>query len=183
MASSRSRIILDKNKFSFTIDRLCSQLIENHGNFFDSVIIGVQPRGVYAAHRIHHRLTEIVNNKDILVGDMDVSFYRDDFRRRENIIAPKKTNIRFSIEDKKVILVDDVLYTGRTIRAALDALLDFGRPSKVELLALIDRRFSRHVPIEADYVGKTVDAIISERVKVEWKEVEGEDKVSILAAG
>jgi pyrimidine operon attenuation protein/uracil phosphoribosyltransferase len=95
-------------------------------------------------------------------------------------MIPSITNIDFSIENKRVILVDDVLYTGRTIRSGLDALLSFGRPSKVELLVLIDRRYSRDLPIQADYVGKTVDTLISERVSVEWKEIEGEDKVVLF---
>jgi pyrimidine operon attenuation protein/uracil phosphoribosyltransferase len=106
--------------------------------------------------------------------------YVDDFRRREKPMIPSITNIDFSIENKRVILVDDVLYTGRTIRSGLDALLTFGRPSKVELLVLIDRRYSRDLPIQADYIGKTVDTLISERVSVEWKETEGEDKVVLF---
>ncbi len=180
MAPSRSRVILNKQKFSLTIDRLCNQLIENHDNFSETAIIGVQPRGIFLAQRIEQRLKSLFKIKDIKIGNIDVSFYRDDFRRNDKIITPSDTNIDFSIEGQRVILVDDVLYTGRTIRAALDALLDFGRPSKVELMALIDRRFSRHLPIEADYVGKTVDAIVSERVKVEWQETDKEDKVILL---
>ena len=101
-------------------------------------------------------------------GDLDITFYRDDFRRRENPLIPNSTQLEFSLENKKVVLVDDVLYTGRSVRAALDALLDFGRPSSVELLVLIDRRLSRHVPIQPDYVGHTVDVIADERVRVEW---------------
>ena len=115
--------------------------------------------------------------EEIVCGNLDITFFRDDFRRREKPLIPSITNIDFSLENKKVILVDDVLYTGRTIRAGLDALLTFGRPSKVELLVLIDRRFRRDLPIQADYVGKMVDSLISERVSVEWEEIEGEDKI------
>jgi pyrimidine operon attenuation protein/uracil phosphoribosyltransferase len=123
---------------------------------------------------------ESILGKEVQCGNLDITFYRDDFRRREKPMIPSITNIDFSIENKRVILVDDVLYTGRTIRSGLDALLTFGRPSKVELLALIDRRFSRDLPIQADYIGKTVDTLISERVSVEWKETEGEDKVVLF---
>jgi pyrimidine operon attenuation protein/uracil phosphoribosyltransferase len=123
---------------------------------------------------------ETILGKEIQCGNLDITFYRDDFRRREKPIIPSITNIDFSIENKRVILVDDVLYTGRTIRSGLDALLTFGRPSKVELLVLIDRRFSRDLPLQPDYVGKTVDTLISERVSVEWKETEGEDKVVLF---
>jgi pyrimidine operon attenuation protein/uracil phosphoribosyltransferase len=123
---------------------------------------------------------ESILGKEIQCGNLDITFYRDDFRRREKPMIPSITNIDFSIENKRVILVDDVLYTGRTIRSGLDALLSFGRPSKVELLVLIDRRYSRDLPIQADYVGKTVDTLISERVSVEWKEIEGEDKVVLF---
>jgi pyrimidine operon attenuation protein/uracil phosphoribosyltransferase len=123
---------------------------------------------------------ESILGKEVQCGNLDITFYRDDFRRREKPLIPSITNIDFSIENKRVILVDDVLYTGRTIRSGLDALLTFGRPSKVELLVLIDRRYSRDLPIQADYIGKTVDTLISERVSVEWKETEGEDKVVLF---
>jgi pyrimidine operon attenuation protein / uracil phosphoribosyltransferase len=111
---------------------------------------------------------------------MDITFYRDDFRRREKPLQASNTKINFPIEKKKIVLIDDVLFTGRTIRAALDALLDFGRPEHVELLVLIDRRFTRDLPIQANYIGKTIDSIESEHVKVEWKEQDGADKVWIL---
>jgi pyrimidine operon attenuation protein/uracil phosphoribosyltransferase len=120
---------------------------------------------------------EKILDKEVLCGNLDITFYRDDFRRTEKPLIPSVTNIDFVIEGKKVVLVDDVLYTGRTIRSGLDAMLAFGRPSKVELLVLIDRRFRRDLPIQADYIGQTVDTLISERVSVEWKEIEGEDKV------
>lgn len=175
----KPRIILNSKLFEITVTRLCYQLIENHNDFSQSVIIGLQPRGIYLAKRIHKKLSEILKSKNIKCGTLDVTFYRDDFRKKE--LVPNTTDIDFIIEDKNVILVDDVLWTGRTIRAGLDAMLAFGRPKDVELLVLIDRRYSRNVPIQAKYIGKTIDSIASEKVKVEWKETEGEDRVWLLS--
>ncbi len=174
----KPRLILDSEQFQITLDRLCHQLIEVHDDFQDSVIIGIQPRGVFLAQRLRTRLQQILKKKDIPCGELDITFYRDDFRKKE--LIPEKTRIDFIIEEKNVILVDDVLFTGRTIRAALDAMLDYGRPKDVELVVLIDRRFSRHVPIQAKYAGKTIDSIDSERVVVEWKETDGTDKVWLM---
>ena len=114
-------------------------------------------------------------------GNLDITFFRDDFSRKEGLLIPSSTEIDFIIEGKKVILMDDVLWTGRTIRAAMDALQSFGRPGKVELLTLVDRRFSRHLPIEADYIGIKVDTIASQKVIVSWKETDQEDKVILLS--
>jgi len=158
------------------LKRLSHELIESHNDFSDTVLVGLQPRGIYVVSQLKKQL-EIILGKEIVCGNLDITFFRDDFRRREKPLIPSITNIDFSLENKKVVLVDDVLYTGRTIRAGLDALLTFGRPSKVELLVLIDRRFRRDLPIQADYVGKMVDSLISERVSVEWEEIEGEDKI------
>lgn len=174
------QIILHPKQFELTINRLCFQLIENHRNFEDTVIIGLQPRGIHVVTRLKLRLEEILG-KEITCGNLDITFYRDDFRRREKPLIPSATNINFSIENKNIILVDDVLFTGRTIRSGLDALLAFGRPKRVELLTMIDRRFKRHLPIQADYIGKTVDTLVSERVSVEWKDVEGEDRVVLFS--
>ena len=173
------QVILNSKHFELTINRLCYQLIENHNNFSDSVLIGLQPRGIHVVTRLKKHLEEIVG-KEIVCGNLDITFYRDDFRRRETPLIPSATNIDFVIEGKNVVLMDDVLYTGRTIRSGLDALLAFGRPQKVELLTFVDRRFRRDLPIQADYVGKTVDTLISERVSVEWKEIEGDDKVVLF---
>jgi pyrimidine operon attenuation protein/uracil phosphoribosyltransferase len=170
------QVILNSRHFELTIKRLCHQLIESHTDFSETVLIGLQPRGVNVVSRLKKELEEVLG-KEVLCGNLDITFYRDDFRRREKPLIPSVTNIDFVIEGKKVILVDDVLYTGRTIRSGLDALLAFGRPKKVELLTLIDRRFRRDLPIQADYVGKSVDTLISERVLVEWKEIDGEDIV------
>ena len=170
--------ILNEEEFTITINRLAFQLIENHDDFSQSVLIGLQPRGIYLAHRLQQTL-KTIHNIEVSAGSLDITFYRDDFRRQDKSIIPSVTNIDFEIEDKRVILVDDVLFTGRTVRAGLDAMLSFGRPTEVSLLCLIDRRFSRNLPIQADYVGKHVDSISSERVKVTWKEVEGKDLVTL----
>lgn len=169
----RAKTIINQKHLELTINRLCYQLIENHDDFSDTVIIGMQPRGVHLSQVIHSRLKEITGNTDIEIGALDASFYRDDFRRRDTPIEVSGTTINFLIENKKVILIDDVLYTGRMVRAALDAMMDFGRPSSVEYLVLIERRFSRQLPVKADYVGQTIDSVDSERVDVQWKEDKG----------
>ncbi|MDX2003420.1 MAG: bifunctional pyr operon transcriptional regulator/uracil phosphoribosyltransferase PyrR [Chitinophagales bacterium] len=174
------RVILDSKKFALTIDRLCFQLIENHNDFGNTALIGVQPRGTNLSNRIEARLKQLAPKAMFDYGKLDITFYRDDYRTRTNPPLASEMAINFSVQDKRVVLIDDVLFTGRTIRSAMDALLDFGRPSSVELLVLIDRRFTRHLPIQADYVGQTVDTIASELVKVEWQELEGNDKVWIL---
>lgn len=172
--------ILDSQQFALTIKRLCFQLIENHEDFSDTVIIGLQPRGVFLADRIAAELNRILKTKSIRSGHLDITFYRDDFRRKEKPLSASPTNIDFMVEDQRVILVDDVLFTGRTIRSGLEALVDFGRPKTVELLVLIDRRFKRQIPVQPDYVGKWVDSIAEQRVSVEWMESEGEDKVLLF---
>ncbi|UTW66517.1 bifunctional pyr operon transcriptional regulator/uracil phosphoribosyltransferase PyrR [bacterium SCSIO 12643] len=169
----RAKTILNQKHLELTINRLCYQLIENHNDFENSVIIGMQPRGVHLSKIIHAKLQEITGNQEIQIGALDASFYRDDFRRRDTPIEISGTTIDFLIENKNVILVDDVLYTGRMVRAALDAMMDFGRPSSVEYLVLVERRFSRQLPVKADYVGRTIDSVVSERVDVQWKGNEG----------
>lgn len=177
----QKRVILDKKLLSVTINRLCQQLIENHGNFSNSVIIGLQPRGIYLAKRIQEQLYKqgVQSN----VGLLDITFYRDDFRRRETTIKANSTQIDFLIEGKQVILVDDVLFTGRSVRSALDAINAFGRPKKVELLALIDRKYTRELPIQADYVGLQINSMIEQKVLVEWKGVDGatEDNIWLIS--
>lgn len=173
------QVIIDSSHFELTLSRLCYQLIENHGDFSETVLIGLQPRGINVLSRLKEKLDEILG-KSILCGNLDVTFFRDDFRRRETPLIPSATNIDFVIENKRVVIIDDVLHTGRTIRSGLDAMLAFGRPSKVELLVLIDRRFQRHLPIQPDYVGLKVDTLTSERVAVEWKESDGQDRVVLF---
>lgn len=175
------RILLDSKKLDLTITRLCHQLIEQHKSFENSAIIGVQPRGVYLADRIHTKLQQILKKKNIEYGKLDITFHRDDIHLKDKPMLADETCINFTLEDKNIILIDDVLYTGRTIRAALDAMLAYGRPADVELLVLIDRRLQRHLPIQAKYVGKVIDSISAEKVKVEWKETDGSDKVWIVS--
>jgi pyrimidine operon attenuation protein/uracil phosphoribosyltransferase len=160
--------ILNSELLNITISRLSRQLIENHNDFTQSVILGLQPRGAFVADRIRARLKEMCGI-EVQTGYLDTTFYRDDFRRGEHHAA-SSNKIPFLLENKKIILADDVLYTGRSVRAALSAMMDFGRPQKVELLALIDRKYSRDLPIEANYVGKTVNTIQAQKVIVEWKE-------------
>lgn len=172
----KKQVILDNQQVQLTMNRLAHQLIENHDDFSNTVLIGLQPRGIYVLERMKKLLESVVGN-EVVCGQLDITFYRDDFRRREKPLIPSVTNIDFTIEGKNVVLIDDVLYTGRTIRSGLDALMAFGRPKRVELLVLIDRRFQRDLPIQADYVGKTVDTLHSERVLVEWEQLEGMDKI------
>ncbi len=176
--SMEKQIILNKRHIDLTMKRLCYQLIETHNDFSNAILIGLQPRGIHVVTRLKKELEQILN-KEVVCGNLDITFYRDDFRRREKPLIPSVTNIDFAIEGKNIIIVDDVLFTGRTIRSGLDALLAFGRPAKVELLVFIDRRFNRDLPIQADYIGKTVDTLSEERVSVEWSEIEGEDKVTL----
>lgn len=172
--------LLNQPKFQLTLNRLCYQLIENHDDFHDSVIIGLQPRGLFLSQRLVTELSRILPGTLIQHGILDNTFFRDDFRHNEILLVPSSTKIDFIVEKKKVILVDDVLFTGRTVRAGMDALLAFGRPAKVELLVLVDRRFSRQVPIEPDYIGMQVDSRASQKVKVNWNESEGEDSVILI---
>ena len=175
-----SRIILDSKQTHLTLTRLAHQLIENHKDFSKSVLIGVQPRGVKLAQKIHDILQQQFPQIHFPFGKLDITFYRDDFRSKGSAVSASETDIPFSLEGKRIVLVDDVLYTGRTIRAALDAMLDFGRPEDVELLVLIDRRLHRELPIQAKYAGKVVDSIESEKVKVEWTDRGEVEKVWIV---
>jgi len=163
---------------AITIKRLAHQILENHIDLHNTVLIGIQPRGVYLSDQLVAEIKKQIQRNNIHYGKLDITFYRDDVS--QEIRVPNQTNILFSIEGKNVILIDDVLYTGRTIRAALDALMDLGRPEKVELCVLIDRRFSRQFPIQPDYVGKSIDSIVSQKVKVFWKEKDGKEEVVML---
>jgi len=174
-------IILSGKKFNITLDRLCYQLIENHGKFTESALVGLQPRGIFLAQALQLRLNEILKPSKVPLGILDATFHRDDFRTHKGPLLPSSMQMDILVENKKIIFVDDVLYTGRTIRAGLDALLDFGRPASVELLVLVDRRFSRQLPIEPNYVGLMVDSRASQRVKVNWKAAGEEDNVWLLS--
>ncbi len=173
--------LLDGQKFQITIQRLCHQLIENHNDFSESAIVGIQPRGAYLAKRIGDELRRLQPKANILQGNLDITFFRDDIRTNKDLPQASATEIDFIVENKNVVLVDDVLWTGRTIRAALDAILAFGRPRKVELLVLVDRRFSRQLPIEPDYIGIQVDSVDSQKVLVSWEETDKKDQIILLS--
>ncbi|HKL35718.1 MAG TPA: bifunctional pyr operon transcriptional regulator/uracil phosphoribosyltransferase PyrR [Salegentibacter sp.] len=175
------RILLNANEINIILHRLACQLVENHTDFKNTVVIGIQPRGVFLAERIIKILKEEYGITDLDYGHLDITFYRDDFRRGEKTLEANKTRIDFIVEDKKVVFIDDVLYTGRSIRAALTAIQSFGRPAEIELLSLIDRRFSRSLPIQPDYNGRQVDAINEEKVIVNWKENDEEDVVYLVS--
>lgn len=174
------KILLNAAQIDIILHRLACQLIENHGDFKNSALIGVQPRGAFLLKRLSQLLQEEYHINDLETGLLDITFYRDDFRRGEEPLKANSTEIDFVVEDKNVVIVDDVLYTGRSIRAALTALQSFGRPKTIELLTLIDRRFSRHLPIQPDYNGRQVDALGDQKVKVNWKENADEDAVYLL---
>ena len=169
--------ILTAQQLEITIKRLAHQVLENHVDLTNTVLIGLQPRGVYLSDQLVDEIKKETPAEKIQYGKLDITFYRDDIRKELHVA--NRTDIPFSIEGKNVVLIDDVLYTGRTIRAALDALLDFGRPEKVELCVLIDRRFNRQLPIQPDYTGKSIDSILSQKIKVYWKVKDGKDEVTI----
>jgi pyrimidine operon attenuation protein/uracil phosphoribosyltransferase len=174
------KVLLNAKAINIILHRLACQLIENHNDFANTAIIGLQPRGTFLADRLISILQSDYKIKNINAGHLDITFYRDDFRRSDKPLEANATDINFIVEDKNVVFVDDVLYTGRSIRAALTAIQSFGRPKEIELLTLIDRRFSRHLPIQPNYRGRQVDAIDGEKVKVNWKENEGEDAVYLI---
>lgn len=174
------KVLLSSKEINIILHRLACQLLESHLDFKETVLIGLQPRGIFVAQRLKKILVEDYKVKHIALGFLDITFYRDDFRRGDKTLSATQTKIDFLIEDKKVVLIDDVLYTGRSIRAALTAIQSFGRPSEIELLTLIDRRFSRHLPIQPNYRGRQVDAINNEKVKVMWEENDGKDIVYLV---
>lgn len=173
------KILLNSKEIEIILHRLACQLIENHNDFSDSVLIGLQPRGIFLAKRLAAVLEKDYHIKNLKLGLLDITFYRDDFRRREAPLEATNTEINFLIENKKVVIIDDVLFSGRSVRAALTALQSYGRPESIELLVLIDRRFSRHLPIQPNYRGRQVDAINEEKVLVNWKETHAKDAVYI----
>jgi pyrimidine operon attenuation protein/uracil phosphoribosyltransferase len=158
--------LLTAKQLHLSLKRLAYQLLENQEDLENIVFVGLQPRGIKISQRIMEEAALLVPNDKLQYGILDITFYRDD--HRDALHIPRETLLNFSIEDKKIILIDDVLYTGRTIRAALDALQDFGRPSKVELCVLVNRRFSRELPIQPDYFGIAIDTLPNQKVKVEW---------------
>ena len=176
----KGRVILTKERFQLTIDRLCRQLIEQYDDFSDTCLVGIQTGGVSLSNRLQQRLSQMLDMPDITSGKLDITFYRDDFRTASKPLSAYPTEMNFLVEDKNVILVDDVLYTGRTVQAALTALNHYGRPRRVDLVSMVDRRFNRELPIQSNYIGLAVDALDKAYVSVEWKEKQGEDKILIF---
>lgn len=174
------KVLLTSKEVNIILHRLACQLIEKHLDFSETLLVGIQPRGTYLAQRLKIILENQYHINSIALGYLDITFYRDDFRRTQKPLEANTTKIDFLVEDKKVIFIDDVLYTGRSVRSALTAIQSFGRPSEIELLVLIDRRFSRHLPIQPDYRGRQVDAINNEKVVVKWEEQDGEDGVYLV---
>ena len=172
--------LLSSVEINIILHRLACQLIEKHLDFSNTILVGIQPRGTFLAKRIKDLLEKEYKIPKIALGFLDITFFRDDFRKSDKQLEANKTEINFEVEDKKIIFIDDVLYTGRSIRSALSAIQSFGRPSEIELLVLIDRRFSRHLPIQPDYRGRQVDAINDEKVQVSLLENDGIDAVYLI---
>jgi pyrimidine operon attenuation protein/uracil phosphoribosyltransferase len=172
------RNILSGKQLALTVQRLAQHILEDQLTSSEIVLIGIQPRGVLFSDRLYQAIQAIEPSKQVNYGKLDITFYRDDIRKELHVA--NATDVNFSIENKQVVLVDDVLYTGRTIRSAFDALLAFGRPAGVKLCVLIDRRFSREFPIQPDYVGKSIDSLFSQKVKVFWEENSLEGRVEFL---
>lgn len=177
------KVISESRHFGLMVDRLCLQLIEQYGVLSELCLVGIQERGVLLADRLMERLKVLHTPEDLpKYGKLDITFYRDDYRQREKPLKASRTEMNFLVDGSTVVLVDDVLYTGRTIHAALTALNDFGRPSRVDLLTLVDRRFNRELPISANYIGMVVDALDQAYVKVEWEDFNGQDRILLFDA-
>ena len=165
-----NKILLDSKKIEIILRRLVYELIENHKDFDETVLLGLQPRGIFFIDKILEVFKRDHPNIKIKSGILDYTFFRDDFRRSEKTLSASSTKINFSIENKNVVLIDDVLFTGRSIKAAMSSIDTYGRPKSIELLVLIDRRFKREIPIEANYCGAKIDTFKGDRVKVLWGE-------------
>lgn len=179
-AQSQSIVLLSSEETAAILDRLAASMINDHGGCHDLALVGIQRRGVVLAERLRQRM-ETQLGASIPVASLDITLYRDDWTSANMKPSVGETRVLFAIEGKKLILVDDVLFTGRTIRAALEALADFGRPSKVELLVLVDRGH-RELPIHPDYVGLTKETAKADRVDVLVREIDGEDGVRLVPA-
>jgi pyrimidine operon attenuation protein/uracil phosphoribosyltransferase len=164
------QLLLSSQQLKLSIKRLSHQVIENYQSLQKVVFIGIQPRGIRVSELIVEEIRQLCPTETIQHGILDITFYRDDIREEFHVAS--ETKVPFSIEDKIVVLIDDVLYTGRTIRSALDALQDIGRPQKVELCVLVNRRFIRELPIQPDYTGITIDSVLTQKVKVDWEREE-----------
>ena len=164
------KVLLDSKKIDIILNRLVCQLVENHKDFDNTVLIGLQPRGAFLIDKILEIFNKEYPTIDIKSGILDFTFFRDDFRRSEKTLSASSTKINFSVENKNVVLIDDVLFTGRSIKAAMSSMDSYGRPNSIELLVLIDRRYKREIPIEANYCGAKIDTFKGDRVNVVWGE-------------
>jgi len=172
--------IIDETGLKRTIIRLSHEIIERNRGTEIIAVVGIRTRGAFVAERIVKEI-EKIENKKIPFGILDITMYRDDFRQRLKQPVLQQTDIPFNIDEKNIVLIDDVLYTGRTIRAALDALMSFGRPAQIQLATLVDRGH-RELPIKPDYVGKNIPTSIGEEIQVKLKEVDDEDCVLLVEA-
>jgi len=179
---SQGKNILSTVRFRLTLRRLAHQIIENYPDLSEVYLVGIQESGVHFSQRMIEELRAISAASTIPHGKLDISFFRDDYHLRADPIEVKPTELPFDVEGKRILLLDDVLYTGRTVHAAMTALIHFGRPQSIELMVLVDRRFNRHFPIQADYVGITVDALDQAYVRVEWAETSGVDRIRMFAS-
>jgi pyrimidine operon attenuation protein/uracil phosphoribosyltransferase len=172
-------VVLDADRISRALTRIAHEILERNHGTDELALIGIRTRGVPLARRLAQTIRE-VSHHDVQTGALDITLYRDDLMRAAVAAQPvvRKTEIPFSIDDKRILLVDDVLYTGRTIRAALDALIEFGRPKTIQLVVLVDRGH-RELPIKADYVGKNVPTSQSQSIQVHLIEIDGRDEVEI----
>ncbi|CUU02772.1 pyrimidine operon attenuation protein / uracil phosphoribosyltransferase [Candidatus Kryptobacter tengchongensis] len=173
--------IMDADDIERTLNRLVYEIVERNKGSKNLAVVGIRTRGEFLAKRIAEKISKLENNQ-IPVGILDITFYRDDVRLKLRQPEVKTTEINFSIDDRDIILVDDVLFTGRTVRAALDELMDFGRPKTVQLVVLIDRG-NRELPIQADFVGRRVKTSLNEEIRVKLREVDGEDSVILIERG
>lgn len=184
-----SRIISEKEQFDLTLERLCYHLIEDYDDFKDTCFVGIQTGGVTLAERVLAKLRLITNSTmDLPFGKLDITFYRDDFRTSKKPLAANINDMPFLIENQRVILFDDVLYTGRSVQSAMTALNHYGRPISIKLMVLVDRRFHRQLPVRADYIGVAVDALDDSYVQVEWlngdtptENQEGADRIMLYS--
>ena len=163
-------ILFNNSQVNICLERLAYQLLENHNDFSETILIGLQPRGKFLSQNIVDVLKNKYSLQKLDYGYLDITFFRDDFRTKTDILIPNETNFKLNVNNKKVVFMDDVLYTGRTIRAALTAIESFGRPKSIELLILVNRRYCRELPIQADYKGFNVDVYEDQRVCVNWSE-------------
>ena len=162
------KVLLDSKKIEIILNRLVCELVENHKDFHNTVLIGLQPRGIFLIDKILEIFRKDYSNLNVNYGILDFTFFRDDFRRSQKTLSASSTKINFSIENKNVVLIDDVLFTGRSIKAAMSSMDTYGRPKSIELLVLIDRRYKREIPIQANYCGAKIDTFKGDRVNVEW---------------